>query len=147
AHEIGPEETIAMIEHSRLRGRGGAGFPTGIKWRGVAGPHPEPRRFVVCNAAAGEPGTLKDRAHMRSNPYQLLEGIAIAAFAVGAEEAYIGLKEKYTAEAAHLEQAATQMSEAGIVGDIPIRLVTGPDDYLLGEEKGLLEAVEGRPPF
>src|SRR5690606_2408265 len=59
----------------------------------------------------------------------------------------IGLKEKYTAEAAHLEQAATQMSQAGIVGDIPIRLVTGPDDYLLGEEKGLLEAVEGRPPF
>jgi len=70
AHEIGPEETIAMIEHSRLRGRGGAGFPTGIKWRGVAGPHPEPRRFVVCNAAAGEPGTLKDRAHMRSKPCQ-----------------------------------------------------------------------------
>lgn len=147
ARAIGPDATIATIERARLRGRGGAGFPTAVKWRGVASADPSQRRFLVCNAAEGEPGTFKDRALIRWNPYQLLEGIAIAAFAIGAEEAYIGLKERYAAELAALERAATEMQAEDMLGDVPIRVVTGPDDYLLGEEKGLLEAIEGRPPF
>ncbi len=143
---IGPEATIAEITDARLRGRGGGGFPTGLKWSGVAGVDGQ-RRFLVCNAAEGEPGTFKDRVLLRTNPYQVLEGIAIAAFAIGAEEAYVGIKEKYDGEISRLEAAATEMSGAGILGEIPIRVVTGPDDYLLGEEKGLLEAIEGRQPL
>ena len=147
AFRIGPEATLKEVEASRLRGRGGAGFPTGIKWKGVAGADPAQRRFLVCNAAEGEPGTFKDRALLRFNPHQVLEGIAIAAFAIGAEEAYIGIKDKYGREIELLETAATELAEAGMLGEVPIRVVTGPDDYLLGEEKGLLEAIEGRPPF
>ncbi|HEX2153046.1 MAG TPA: NADH-ubiquinone oxidoreductase-F iron-sulfur binding region domain-containing protein [Acidimicrobiia bacterium] len=147
ALEIGPEETIGAVESARLRGRGGAGFPTGIKWKGVANAEQSQRRFLVCNAAEGEPGTFKDRALLRTNPYQVLEGMAIAAFAVGADEAYIGIKEKYVGDTAALETAASEMADAGMLGEIPIRVVPGPDDYLLGEEKGLLEAIEGRPPF
>jgi len=143
----GPDAVIERITASRLRGRGGGGFPTGLKWRGVAGADPGQRRFVVCNAAEGEPGTFKDRALLRRNPYLVLEGLAIAAFAVGAEEAYLGIKEKYTTEIDALEAAATEMEAAGLLGEVPIRVVTGPDDYLLGEEKGMLEAIEGRPPL
>lgn len=146
AHAVGPEATISQVTEARLRGRGGGGFPTGLKWSGIADATDQ-RRFVVCNAAEGEPGTFKDRALLRANPYQVLEGIAIAAFATGSEEAYVGIKEKYSPEIARLEAAATEMEAAGILGDIPIRIVTGPDDYLLGEEKGLLEAIEGRQPL
>jgi NADH-quinone oxidoreductase subunit F len=147
AREAGPAAVIESVTAARLRGRGGAGFPTGVKWRGVAEADPDQRRFVVCNAAEGEPGTFKDRALLRRNPYLVLEGLAIAAFAVGAEEAYLGVKEKYTTEISALEAAATQMEDAGMLGDVPIRVVTGPDDYLLGEEKGMLEAIEGRQPL
>ncbi|HUG07400.1 MAG TPA: NADH-ubiquinone oxidoreductase-F iron-sulfur binding region domain-containing protein [Acidimicrobiia bacterium] len=147
ALRIGPEATIEMVTEARLRGRGGAGFPTGIKWSGVASANSDQRRFVVCNAAEGEPGTFKDRTLIRANPYQVLEGLAIAAFAIGAEEAYVGIKQKYAVEVERLESAAGEMDDAGLLGEIPIRLVTGPDDYLLGEEKGLLEAIEGRQPL
>ncbi|MGQ0849971.1 MAG: NADH-ubiquinone oxidoreductase-F iron-sulfur binding region domain-containing protein [Actinomycetota bacterium] len=147
AIEIGPDASINLIRQAGLRGRGGAGFPTGIKWRGVADAPPDQRRFLVCNAAEGEPGTFKDRALMRANPYQLLEGLAIGGYAIGATETYIGIKAKYELEAAQLEKAATEMAGAGLLGEIPIRIVTGPDDYLLGEEKGLLEAIEGRDPL
>lgn len=147
AMEMGPAATVAEVEKARLRGRGGAGFPTGVKWQSVARVGREQRRYFVCNAAEGEPGTFKDRALLRTNPYQVLEGIAIGAWAVGAEEAYIGIKDKYAIEIAALEEAATAMADDDLLGDIPIRVVTGPDDYLLGEEKGLLEAIEGRPPF
>lgn len=147
ARQIGAGKVIAQIDAAHLRGRGGAGFPTGIKWRGVASAGEGQSRFLVCNAAEGEPGTFKDRALMRINPYQVLEGMAIAAFAIGAEEAYLGIKEKYIDEISRLEQAAGEMGDADLLGEVPIRIVTGPDDYLLGEEKGLLEAIEGRPPF
>ena len=79
------------MARSELRGRGGAGFPTGEKWRAVRGIGAGPR-FAVCNAAEGEPATFKDRLLLRTNPYQVLEGLAIAAYAVGAERAYVGLK-------------------------------------------------------
>src|SRR6266568_6151396 len=82
---------IAEIKRSGLRGRGGAGFPTGVKWASVAH-DPCPTKYLVCNGAEGEPGTFKDRYLMRNNPYQLLEGMAIAAYAVNAKKAYLGMK-------------------------------------------------------
>ena len=84
-----PEDVIEEVRRSGLRGRGGAGFPTGIKWRTVR-EDPCPTKFMVCNAAEGEPGTFKDRWLLRMNPYQVIEGLAIAAHAVGAQTAYLG---------------------------------------------------------
>lgn len=147
ANALGPAGVISEVRNARLRGRGGAGFPTGVKWAGVADRPDTEDAYVVCNAAEGEPGTFKDRALMRSNPYQLLEGLVIAAFAVGASVAYIGIKEGYRLEIAGLEAAAGEMSERGLLGEVDVRLVTGPDDYLLGEEKALLEVIEGREPL
>jgi NADH:ubiquinone oxidoreductase subunit F (NADH-binding) len=146
ARRLGPEATIDELRASGLRGRGGGGFPTGAKWAGVvaqAGTH----RFAVCNAAEGEPGTFKDRWLMRSNPYQLIEGLAIAAFAVGAREAFIGLKASFVPEIAALERALAEMQGAGLAGEVPIRLVSGPDEYLFGEETALLEVIEGKEPL
>lgn len=145
AHALGAEQVVAEIRSSGLRGRGGAGFPTGVKWRGTAaeaGP-----RYVVCNAAEGEPGTFKDRALMRANPYQLLEGVAIAAFAMDAAEAVIGIKASFRTEIARLDGAAAEMIAAGMLEGTELRLAEGPDDYLFGEETGLLEVIEGRDPL
>ncbi|HEU5085142.1 MAG TPA: hypothetical protein VFU14_17505, partial [Acidimicrobiales bacterium] len=85
AQRLGPRATIDAIAASGLRGRGGGGFPTGRKWAGIAG-QAGTRRYVVVNGAEGEPGTFKDRALLRANPYQIVEGLVVAAFAVGAEE-------------------------------------------------------------
>ena len=147
AHEIGPEETISIVRDSRLRGRGGAGFPTGVKWAGAADRPTDQDSYLVCNAAEGEPGTFKDRHLIRMNPFQVLEGIAIAAFSIGATTAYIGIKEQYHFEIQRLQRAATDMEGAGLLGEISIEVITGPDDYLLGEEKALLEVIEGRDPL
>src|SRR6266508_4018788 len=141
-----PEAVIEQIARSGLRGRGGAGFPTGEKWRSVrrigAG-----TRFAVCNGAEGEPATFKDRLLLRTNPYQVLEGLAIGAYAVGAERAYIGLKETFTQEIERLGRALDEMREADALGGIPVEVVEGPDLYLLGEETGLEEVIEGRLPL
>ena len=146
AAEIGPQAVIAEVRASGLRGRGGAGFPTGIKWAGATASDAS-RRYLVCNAAEGEPGTYKDRWLIRNDPYQLLEGIAIAASAIGAERAFIGIKRSFRDEVIALERAAAEMAEAGLAGTVPVDLVEGPDDYLFGEEKGLLEVIEGRDPL
>ncbi len=143
---LGAQEIIARIRAAGLRGRGGAGFPTGLKWQGLAAAEAE-RKFVVCNAAEGEPGTFKDRWILRMNPYQVLEGLAVAALATGAEQAFIGIKAKFVFEIDRLERAAAELAERGIVGEVPITVVRGPDDYLFGEEKGLLEVIEGRDPL
>jgi NADH-quinone oxidoreductase subunit F len=141
-----PVAVIQEVARSGLRGRGGAGFPTGNKWRAVrsvgAGP-----RYVVGNAAEGEPATFKDRLLLRTNPYQVLEGLAIAAYAVGAERAHIGLKETFTAELQALTRALGEMREADALGGVPMEIVLGPDLYLFGEETGLEEVIEGRPPL
>jgi NADH:ubiquinone oxidoreductase subunit F (NADH-binding) len=146
AQQLGPEGTIAQIRAANLRGRGGAGFPTATKWANIRA-EACPTKYLVCNAAEGEPGTFKDRTLIRANPYVLLEGVAIAAFAIGAKAAYIGLKETFTREYQRLESALKEMTDAGMLGDIPIHLAMGADEYLLGEEKGLLEAIEGNFPF
>src|SRR5215204_1550906 len=141
-----PVAVIQEVARSGLRGRGGAGFPTGEKWRAVravgAG-----SRFAVGNAAEGEPATFKDRLLLRTNPYQVLEGLAIAAYAVGAERAYIGLKETFGTEIQALSRALGEMREADALGPVAVELVLGPDLYLFGEETGLEEVIEGRPPL
>ena len=146
AKEAGPGEVVSEIGLSRLRGRGGGGFGTGRKWGGIrdAGPG---RRFAVCNAAEGEPGTFKDRALIRHDPYQVLEGLAVAVVAVGAEAAYVATKASYRPEAERLRTAIEETTAAGWFGDVPVSLVLGPDEYLFGEEKALLEVIEGRDPL
>jgi len=146
AVELGPEATIDAVARSGLRGRGGGGFPTGRKWQSVAAAGPG-RRFVVCNAAEGEPSTFKDRALLRANPYQMLEGVLIAGFAIGAESVYIALKERFARERDRVTTAAAEMQAAGICSDCEITVVAGPDDYLYGEEKAMLEVIEGRAPL
>ena len=91
AYAASPEDVIATIKKANLRGRGGAGFPTAIKWGSIRN-EPCPTKYVACNFSEGEPGTYKDRYFILKNPYQLFEGIAIACYAIGAKEAYIGIK-------------------------------------------------------
>lgn len=146
AQGSGPERVIEEIKRSGLRGRGGAGFPTGVKWETVRA-DPAPTKYFVCNAAEGEPGTFKDRWLLRLSPYQVLEGIVIAAFAIGARKAFIGIKETYDLEISKLRQAMAEMKEADLLGSIPIELVTGPDKYLFGEEKAMLEVIEENEPL
>jgi NADH:ubiquinone oxidoreductase subunit F (NADH-binding) len=146
AIDIGPDGTIALLTQAGLRGRGGAGFPTGTKWASVRS-QPESRRFAVCNGAEGEPGTFKDRALLRTNPYQVVEGLLTAAFVVDAERAYIALKESFEEERARVTQAIIEMQDAGICRDCEVVVVAGPEEYLYGEEKALLEVIEGNPPL
>ena len=141
-----PEAVIDEIGKSGLRGRGGAGFPTAEKWRSIRVTGTG-ARFAVCNGAEGEPATFKDRSLLRTNPYQVLEGLAIAAYAVGAERAYIGIKEAFTQEVQAVSRALQEMEEAGALGEIPVQVVLGPDLYLFGEETGLEEVIEGRLPL
>lgn len=146
ALEMGPEATIEMIDRAGLRGRGGAGFPTARKWGSVrlggAG-----HRFVVVNAAEGEPATFKDRLLCRRDPYRVIEGAAIAAFAVGAGTVYLATKRSYAREVAALREAAVEFTATGLLQDLSVNIVEGPDDYLYGEEKALLEVIEGRDPL
>jgi NADH:ubiquinone oxidoreductase subunit F (NADH-binding) len=146
AQEIGPQATIDEVRRARLRGRGGGGFPTGRKWASVA-VQPGTHRYVVCNAAEGEPGTFKDRALMRANPYQLVEGVIIAAFAVQALEAFICLKASFAPEIEGVTRAVEEMQAAGICTECTITIVAGPDEYLYGEEKAMLEVIEGKAPL
>jgi NADH:ubiquinone oxidoreductase subunit F (NADH-binding) len=146
ARRLGPDATIEEIGTAGLRGRGGAGFPTSRKWAGVraaTGSH----RFVVCNAAEGEPASFKDRALLRANPYQVVEGITVAALTMGAREAYVGIKASFRRELERLVGAIEEMEAAGLAGDVPINVVPGPSEYLFGEEKAMLEVIEGKPPL
>src|SRR5687768_10827102 len=146
AQRIGPAETIETITRSGLRGRGGGGFPTGRKWAGIAA-QSGTRRYLVCNGAEGEPGTFKDRALLRANPYQVVEGLIIAAFAIGAAEAYLCLKASFEREVDAVTRAVQELQAAGICTDCTVNIVAGPDEYLFGEEKAMLEVIEGKPPL
>ena len=140
------EQVIAEVKKSGLRGRGGGGFPTGLKWAGVAH-DPCPTRYLVCNGSEGEPGSFKDHMLMRKNPYQLLEGIAIAAYAIKAKKAFLGVKASSQKEVGAVKRAIDEMLKGNVLGPTPIELVLGPEDYLFGEEKALLEVIEGRDPM
>ena len=146
AQRLGPAATIDLVLRSGLRGRGGGGFLTGRKWAGIAA-QAGTRRYVVCNGAEGEPGTFKDRALLRANPYQLVEGMIIAAFAVGAEEAFICVKRSFERELDNVTRAVQEFQAAGICNDCTVSVVGGPDEYLFGEEKAMLEVIEGKPPL
>lgn len=146
ARELGPERIIHELEAAGLRGRGGAGFPTAKKWQTVRG---DGRRktYAVCNAAEGEPGTFKDRALLRANPYQMLEGLAIAALAVGANEVFIAIKASFAPEIARVADAVLEIEQADLLDDLTVSIVAGPEEYLFGEEKALLEVIEGNDPL
>ena len=144
-----PSDVIAEIDASGLRGRGGAGFPTGRKWRGVVDSAAESggEIYLVANAAEGEPGTYKDRTLVEQNPYAFLEGVLVAMHATGAARTYVGIKEKFTAPVARLRAAIDELVEAGWEGADRVEVVLGPDEYLFGEETGMLEVIEGRLPM
>jgi len=146
AVSLGPDQTVKEVGLARLRGRGGAGFPTGRKWSTIAAATGG-TRYVVCNAAEGEPGTFKDRELLRRNPYQTAEGLLIAAFAVGATSAYVGIKAAFAAERQRLVEALEELQRAGVGSDVTVTVVEGPDEYLFGEEKALLEVLEGEAPL
>ena len=148
ARRVEPEALIAEVEASGLRGRGGAGFPTGAKWRTVADNRsPEVPTTVVVNAAEGEPGTYKDRTILRRDPYAVLEGALIARLAVGAGDVVVALKDREPVERERVEQAIAEMRKADLLDDVEVSVVTGPHEYLFGEETALLEVVAGRPPL
>jgi NADH-quinone oxidoreductase subunit F len=155
-----PTEVTDVVKNSGLRGRGGAGFPTGMKWSFMdnnSWPH-----YVVANADESEPGTFKDREIMESNPFQFLEGVAICSYAVGAHAAYIYLRGEFWQVAAWLDEKIEEMEKAGYLGeklfgtDYSLKIYThlGAGAYICGEETALLESLEGkrgqprvRPPF
>ncbi len=147
-HDLGSEWALEELAASGLRGRGGAGFPTATKWRSVRDGGDEAGvRYTVANGAEGEPGTYKDRALLTANPYQVIEGLVVAARVVGAPHAYIALKASFTSELARVRQALEEMSVTGWLEELRIDVVGGPDEYLFGEEKGLLEVIEGQDPL
>ena len=148
ARAMTPEQVVEIVDASGLRGRGGAGFPTGAKWRAVTGTAPAGGRVpVVVNGAEGEPGTFKDRTLLRRNPFRVLEGALIAAHAVGGSEVIVALASSSAREAARVRDAVAQARAAGWLDGIAVRIVAGPPAYLFGEETALLEVIEGRPPF
>lgn len=167
ARAIGPEAVIEEVANAGLRGRGGAGFPTGVKWRTVAeNASADAPAAVVVNGAEGEPGTFKDRAILRANPHAVVEGALVAAAAVGADRVIFALKESFAAERRRLEQALAEARAAGwldglakaagaaaagrgdgFMGRVEAAVATGPSSYLFGEETALLEVLDGRPPF
>jgi NADH:ubiquinone oxidoreductase subunit F (NADH-binding) len=148
AREMAPDDVIAEVLASGLRGRGGAGFPTGTKWRTVRDYRSdELAATVVVNAAEGEPGTFKDRTILLNNPFAVLEGALIAAHAVGANEVLVGTKAEFTDVVRRIRGAIAEVTAAGWIGDLRVEIVEGPDEYLYGEETALLEVADGRLPF
>jgi NADH:ubiquinone oxidoreductase subunit F (NADH-binding)/nucleotide-binding universal stress UspA family protein len=146
--EAPPEQVVGLLRSSGLRGRGGAGFPTGVKWETVAASRSSRDvTTVVVNAAEGEPGTFKDRALLRTNPYRVLEGAIIAATTMSSDQIRIGIKATFDREIHRLTIAIAEMRDAGWLRNLDVQLVLGPSSYLFGEETGLLEVIEGRQPF
>lgn len=150
--ELKPGEVIDLIKKSGLRGRGGAGFPTGTKWGFVAGT-PGEKKYVICNADESEPGTFKDRIIIEGDPYSLIEAMTIAAYAVGASEGYIYVRGEYTLAQERLHRAILNAREMGFLGknifdtnfSFDIHIHSGAGAYICGEETALIESIEGKP--
>lgn len=149
AGKLSAEEVIEEVTASGLRGRGGAGFPTGVKWGSIrqAAEDPDSTIYAVANAAEGEPGTYKDRAIMQRNPYLFLEGFLIAMRTVGAERGYVAVKRRFQPQIDRLVTALSEIAAAGWEGADRVDVATGPDEYLFGEEKAMLETIEGKLPM
>jgi len=151
--EMTQEEVIEEIKASGLRGRGGAGFPCGLKWD-LARKAPGDEKYVICNADEGEVGTFKDRYVLENDPFTLIEGIAIAAYAVGAKQGYIYLRAEYHYLLDLLTKAIGQTRERGFLHHLDIDMYEGAGAYVCGEESALMDSIEGkrgevryRPPF
>ena len=156
-----PDQVIAEVKASGLKGRGGAFFPTGLKWD-FASKAEGDEKFIVCNADEGEPGNFKDRLIMEGDPHQIIEGMVIAGYAVGARKGYIYIRGEYQQSVAHTERAIDVAREMGLLGtdimgsgfNYDITVFKGAGAYVCGEETALLESIEGRrgesqmkPPF
>jgi NADH-quinone oxidoreductase subunit F len=160
--ELGRDEIIDRIKASELRGRGGAGFPAGLKWSFMPKDNKGRPAYLVVNADESEPGTCKDREILRNDPQRLLEGCVVSGFAMGATACYIYIRGEFFSEASHVQQAIDEAYEAGLIGknacgsgwDYDIYLHRGAGAYICGEETALLESLEGKkgqprlkPPF
>jgi bidirectional [NiFe] hydrogenase diaphorase subunit len=159
--EMKPSEVVDSITRSGIRGRGGAGYPTGLKWATVAKSKGD-RKFVICNADEGDPGAFMDRSVLESDPHRILEGMAIAAYAVGANQGYIYVRAEYPLAISRLQMAIKQAQKLGILGskifdstfDFRIDIRIGAGAYVCGEETALMASIEGqrgtpspRPPY
>ena len=151
-HNTTGDEIIAEIERSGLRGRGGAGFPTGRKWkftREAAGN----QKFVVCNADEGDPGAYMDRSLLEGDPFAILEGMTVGAYAIGAREGFIYVRDEYPLAIEKLDKAVSQARAHGLLGDnimgtdfsFDVRLIRGGGAFVCGEETALIASIEGRP--
>jgi NADH:ubiquinone oxidoreductase subunit F (NADH-binding) len=148
ARALGAQGTIDEVTAAGIRGRGGAGFPTGVKWRTVAANcSPLEPSTVVINAAEGEPGSFKDRELLDRNPYRVLEGALIAALAIGSNDVIVGMKRTATRQIARVRAAIEEVQASDLATGVTIEINEGPPEYLLGEETALLEAIDGRYPF
>lgn len=160
--EMTPDEVIQTILDSGLRGRGGAGFPTGLKWRFASGNRGNVQKYVCCNADEGDPGAFMDRSVLEGDPHVVLEAMAIAGYAIGADQGYIYVRAEYPIAVERLQIAINQAREYGLLGknifdtgfnfDIELRLGAGA--FVCGEETALMTSIEGnrgeprpRPPF
>ena len=150
---MSPEQVIAELKASGLRGRGGAGFPAGVKLEGARNA-PGEEKYVVCNADEGEVGTFKDRYLIQNDPFTLIEGIAIASHAVGAQRAFIYLRAEYGYLLPTLRGAVDQSLKKGYLNHVDITIMEGAGAYVCGEEMALMDSIEGqrgevryKPPF
>jgi NADH-quinone oxidoreductase subunit F len=145
---LSPSAIIALVKESGLRGRGGAGFPTGVKWQTIVDFRPaDAAASMVVNGAEGEPGTFKDRTILTRDPYAVIEGAVIAARAVQADEVIIALKKTFAPVVARVQKALDEVIAAGWGEGLRLAVLEGPNEYLYGEETALLEVVDGRYPF
>lgn len=159
--EMSPEDTIKVIKDSGLRGRGGAGFPTGLKWQFVRGAKGS-KKYVICNADESEPGTFKDRLVLEGDPHAIIEAMLIGAYAVGADEGYVYIRGEYGLAISRMKKAIQQAREYGLLGEnifgtdfsFDLHIHAGAGAYICGEETALIESIEGnrgepraRPPY
>ncbi|WP_418790025.1 NADH-ubiquinone oxidoreductase-F iron-sulfur binding region domain-containing protein [Phosphitispora sp. TUW77] len=156
-----PEQVIEEMKKSGLRGRGGGGFSTGLKWQ-FASKSPGPKKYIICNADEGDPGAFMDRSVLEGDPHSVLEGMLIAAYAIGADEGYIYVRAEYPLAIKRLKVAIAQAEEMGLLGDnilgtgfsCRIQIKEGAGAFVCGEETALMASIEGsrgmpnpRPPF
>ena len=153
AHAMSPQGVIEEIKGSGLRGRGGAGFPCGIKWE-LASQSKGEARYLICNADEGEVGTFKDRYIIQNDPFSVIEGIALASFAINAHKAYLYLRQEYHYLLPNLTHAMDQARAKGYLADLDIEIREGAGSYICGEESALMNSIEGKrgearfkPPF
>jgi NADH-quinone oxidoreductase subunit F len=151
--DLAPEAVIEAIANSGLRGRGGAGFPTGTKWK-LARANADPVKYVICNGDEGDPGAFMDRLVLESDPHRVLEGLAIAAYAVGATQGYFYIRAEYPLAVRHTRIAIQQATVRGLLGALRLEVREGAGAFVCGEETALIQSLEGkrgmpklRPPY